>query len=53
MGGAAGLDQDFAGSALAQTQFVNAESENATRWRVQANPGYDVRVTPYYREVQE
>jgi hypothetical protein len=53
MGGNAGLDQDFAGSALAQTQFVNAETENATKWRVQANPGYDIRVTPYYREVEE
>lgn len=53
MGGDAGLDQDFAGSCLAETQFVNAETENATKWRVRANIGYDIKVTPYYREVEE
>lgn len=53
MGGDAGLDQDFAGSCLAETQFVNAETENATKWRVRANIGYNIRVTPYYREVEE
>lgn len=52
MGNDAGLDQDFAGSMIADGQFVLAEKGGLTRWRVVANPGYDVLVTPYYREVE-
>lgn len=53
MGGDAGLDQDLAGQYLRSPQFVHAETENATRYRVVANIGYNLRVTPYYREVEE
>lgn len=51
MGTAAGLDQDYAGSMIESGQFVFAERAGLTKWRVSANPGYNVRVTPYYREV--
>jgi hypothetical protein len=53
MGGDAGLDQDFAGSMLSDGQFVHAEKDNLTCWRVRANTGFRLRVTPYYREVEE
>lgn len=53
MGGDVGLDQDYAGSMLRDGQFVFAERENLTRWRVSANTGFKVVVTPYYREVSE
>jgi hypothetical protein len=51
MGNEAGLDQDYAGSMVTDGQFILAERSGLTRWRVSANPGYNVRVTPYYREV--
>ena len=53
MGGPEGLDQDYAGSMLSDGQFVFAEQDNLTRWRVAANIGYSWSVTPYYREVKE
>lgn len=53
MGGESGLDQDYAGSMLRDGQFVFAERENLTRWLVAANTGWNIRVTPYYREVEE
>lgn len=52
MGGNAGLDQDFAGSVLAQGQFVYAEKDNLTRWRVRANNDFVFNVVPYYRSVE-
>jgi hypothetical protein len=52
MGTPVGLDQDYAGAMLTDGQFVFAEKDFLTRWRVTANPGYNWRVTPYYREVE-
>jgi hypothetical protein len=49
MGGSEGLDQDYAGSQLSDGQFIYAEREGLTKWRVQANTGYNMSVTPYYR----
>lgn len=52
MGGEAGLDQDFAGSLLRDGQFVYAEKDNLTRWRVRANNEFVFNVVPYYRSVE-
>ena len=52
MGGDDGLDQDYAGSMLRDGQFVFAEKENLTCWRVDANVGFKLIVTPFYREVE-
>jgi len=52
MGGSEGLDQDYAGSMLSDGQFVFAEKDNLTKWRVAANLGYSWRVTPFYREAE-
>lgn len=52
MGGNAGLDQDFAGSVLAQGQFVYAEKDNLTKWKVRANNDFVFNVVPYYRSVE-
>jgi len=52
MGGPEGLDQDYAGAMLTDGQFVFAEQDNLTKWRVAANIGYSWSVTPYYREVE-
>lgn len=52
MGGDVSLDQDFAGSLLIDDQFVYAERENLTRWRVMANAGFRWGVTPYYRDAE-
>lgn len=49
MGGDAGLDMDFAGSNLTADQFIHAETDNATRWRVISSPLFSWGVTPYYR----
>jgi len=53
MGAASNLDQDYGGSMLKSGQFFFAEKENLTHWLVSANTGYNHRVTPYYREVEE
>jgi len=53
MGGDVALDQDFAGSMLIDDQFIYAEKDNFTRWRVVANQGFRWQITPYYREVEE
>ena len=47
------LDQDYGGSMLKSGQFFFAEKDNLTHWQVSANNGYNWRVTPYYREVEE
>lgn len=52
MGGDVSLDQDFAGSLLINDQFIYAEKDNLTRWRVSANAGFRWNVTPYYREAE-
>lgn len=51
MGGGGGLDQDFAGSILANGQFVYAEKDNLTKWKVRANNDFVFNVVPYYRSV--
>lgn len=53
MGGESGLDQDYAGSMIRTGQFIYAERDNLTRWRVSANTGFKVVVTPHYREVEK
>ncbi len=53
MGGNSGLDLLFAGGQLRDGQFVYAPVDNCTKWRVKANPGYNWRITPFYREVAE
>lgn len=53
MGGDAGLDLVPAGAALREGQFVIAPVDYLTKWRVNANVGFDIGVTPYYREVSE
>lgn len=52
MGTDEGLDHDPAGAMLRSGQFVYAEKDNLTRWAVSANRGYNLRVTPYYRQVE-
>jgi hypothetical protein len=53
MGGEVALDQDFAGALLRDGQFVYAEKDNLTKWRVAANMGFNWNVTPYYRQAEE
>jgi len=53
MGVTGNLDQDYGGSMLKTGQFFFAEKENLTHWRINANSGYNHRVTPYYRELEE
>lgn len=50
MGGDAGLDLDPAGATISLNQFIFAEKDNLTKWRVRANVGFEIGVTPYYRE---
>lgn len=45
------LDHDPAGAMITDDQFIFAEREGLTAWRVRANKGYSFRTTPYYREV--
>lgn len=51
MGTVAGLDQDAAGALVRDGQLVYAERSGLTKWRVAANVGFTVRVTPFYQEV--
>lgn len=53
MGTFRGLDQDYAGSMLTDGQFIFAEKENLTHWRVRANTNYNWLTTPYYREATQ
>lgn len=46
------LDLDPAGAMVRTDQFIFAEKENLTAWRVRANSKYVIRVTPYYRSVE-
>lgn len=52
MGDDEGLDHDPAGAMLTDGQFVLAERDYLTRWRVSANDGYTLTVTPYYKPVE-
>lgn len=49
MGDGNGLDHDPAGAMLRSGQLILAEREGLTRWRVSANVGYNLTITPYYR----
>lgn len=49
MGDSNGLDHDPAGAMLRSGQLVLAEKEGLTKWRVSANVGYNLTITPYYR----
>jgi hypothetical protein len=49
MGDANGLDHDPAGAMLRSGQLVLAEREGLTKYRVAANDGYNLTVTPYWR----
>lgn len=53
MGGDAGLDLIPGGAALREGQFIIAPVDYLTKWKVNANVGFQVSVTPYYREVAE
>ena len=53
MGVVGNLDQDFGGSMLRDGQFFLPEKENLTCWEVRANIGYRLRVTPYYKTIEE
>ena len=53
MGSEGNLDQDFGGSMLRDGQFFLPEKENLTCWEVQANLGFRLRVTPYYKTLEE
>lgn len=46
------LDLDFGGAMVRTDQFFFAEKDNLTAWRVRANTNYELRATPYYREVE-
>lgn len=47
------LDQDFGGSMMRDGQFYLPEKDNLTCWEVQANLGYRLRVTPYYKTLED
>jgi hypothetical protein len=51
LGTGVGLDQDFAGAMLSDGQLILPEKDNLTHWKVVANIGYNLVVTPYYLEV--
>jgi len=53
MGVEGNLDQDFGGSMLRSGQFFLPEKDNLTCWEVQANIGFKLRVTPYYKTEEE
>jgi hypothetical protein len=50
MGDANGLDSDPAGATMTSGQMVLAERDYLTKWRVVANAGYNLSVTPYYKD---
>jgi hypothetical protein len=49
MGDSNGLDHDPAGAMLRSGQLILAEREGLTKYRVAANVGYNLTVTPYWR----
>lgn len=52
MGDANGLDNDTAGATMTSGQMVLAERDYLTKWRVVANAGYNLSVTPYYKDTE-
>jgi hypothetical protein len=52
MGDANGLDNDTAGATMASGQMVLAERDYLTKWRVVANDGYNLSITPYYKDTE-
>lgn len=46
------LDLDFGGAMVRADQFLLAEKDNLTAWRISANTGYELITTPYYREAE-
>jgi hypothetical protein len=53
MGDENGLDHDPAGSMLRSGQLVFAERDGLTKYRVAANIGFNLTVTPYWRTPEE
>lgn len=51
MGTPDGLDLHPDGATLTSGQFVLPKKENLTKWKVIANSGYNLSVTPFYLEV--
>lgn len=51
LGTSDGLDLEPGGASMRSGQLFLAEADNLTHWRVNANVGFDLSVTPYYREV--
>lgn len=47
------MDLDPAGAALRSGQFIYAETDFLTAYRVSANLGFNLRVTPYYRDKEQ
>jgi hypothetical protein len=43
----------FDGSLMTDNQFVLPQKDNLTNWKVVANSGYNLRVTPFYYEIEE
>ena len=52
MGDENGLDNDTAGATMASGQMVLAERDYLTKWRVVANDGYNLSITPYYKDTE-
>lgn len=52
MGAPGNLDHDPAGAMVRDGQFIFAEVDNLTAWRVASNAGYVINVIPYYREFE-
>lgn len=45
------LGVDMSGGVINLAQFFHAQQRGCTAWRVSANIGFNLRCTPYYREV--
>lgn len=50
MGVPGNLALHFGAATMTNDQFIFAEKDNLTAWLFRANPGYNIRVTPYYSE---
>jgi hypothetical protein len=53
LGDSNGLDHDPAGSMVRDGQLVLAERDYLTHWQVAANDLYNLRVTPYYKPMEQ
>lgn len=52
MGYAGRLGTDVSGGTVISPQFFHAQQPGLTHWAVNANVGFNLRVTPYYRTIQ-